>query len=78
MGPLFQAIVSHTPVPDVDTDGPLLLQISALDYSSYTGVIGIGRVFARYYQTLAKCYGCCPGRNYPQSQSPPALWFHGT
>ncbi len=44
MAPLFQTIVEHTPVPDVDPDGPLQLQISALDYSSYTGVIGIGRV----------------------------------
>ncbi|MEE9273236.1 MAG: translational GTPase TypA [Robiginitomaculum sp.] len=44
MGPLFQAIVTHTPIPDVDLDGPLQLQVSALDYSSYTGVIGIGRV----------------------------------
>jgi GTP-binding protein len=44
MAPLFQTIVDHAPVPDVDPDGPLQLQISALDYSSYTGVIGIGRV----------------------------------
>lgn len=44
MKPLFETIVKHTPVPDVDPDGTLQLQISALDYSSYTGVIGIGRV----------------------------------
>ena len=44
MGDLFQTIVEHTPVPDVDPDGPLQLQVSALDYNSYTGVIGIGRV----------------------------------
>lgn len=44
MAPLFQTIVDHAPVPDVDPDGPLQLQVSALDYSSYTGVIGIGRV----------------------------------
>jgi len=44
MSPLFQAIVTHAPVPDVDPDGPLQLQISALDYNSYTGVIGVGRV----------------------------------
>lgn len=44
MSPLFQTIVDHAPVPDVDPDGPLQLQVSALDYSSYTGVIGIGRV----------------------------------
>lgn len=44
MTPLFEAIVQHVPVPAVDRDGPLQLQVSALDYSSYTGVIGIGRV----------------------------------
>ncbi len=44
MAPLFSAIVKHAPVPDVDPDGNLQLQVSALDYNSYTGVIGIGRV----------------------------------
>ena len=44
MTPLFQAIVKNVPVPDVDPDAPLQLQVSALDYNSYTGVIGIGRV----------------------------------
>ncbi|MEE8351474.1 MAG: translational GTPase TypA [Rhodospirillales bacterium] len=41
---LFQTIVDHCPQPDVDVDGPLQLQVSALDYSSYVGVIGIGRI----------------------------------
>ena len=44
MDPLFEMITQHTPKPDVDIDGPLQLQVSALDYSSFTGVIGIGRV----------------------------------
>ena len=44
MTPLLEAIVQHAPVPDVDPDGALQMQVSALDYSSYTGVIGIGRV----------------------------------
>jgi len=44
MDPLFEMITAHTPEPDVDVDGPLQLQVSALDYSSFTGVIGIGRV----------------------------------
>ena len=44
MTPLFEAIERHVPAPDVDIDGPLQLQISALDYSSYVGVIGVGRV----------------------------------
>lgn len=44
MTPLFQAIVDHAPVPSVDPDGALQLQVSALDYDSYKGVIGIGRI----------------------------------
>ena len=44
MTPLFEAIVEHVSPPDVDRDAPFRMQISSLDYSSYTGVIGIGRV----------------------------------
>ena len=44
MTPLFETIVQNVPVPDVDPDGALQLQVSALDYDSYKGVIGIGRV----------------------------------
>ncbi len=44
MTPLFEAIIEHVPVPDVDADGPLQLQVSALDYNSYVGVIGIARI----------------------------------
>lgn len=44
MEPLFQTIVENVPPPHVDREGPLQLQVSALSYSSYVGVIGIGRV----------------------------------
>ncbi len=44
MQPLFETIVSRCPPPDVDPEGPLQLQLSALDYSSYVGAIGIGRI----------------------------------
>jgi len=44
MTPLFETIVAHVPPPEVDGDGPLRLQVSTLDYSSYVGVIGIGRI----------------------------------
>ena len=44
MGALFQTIVERVPPPEVDPEGPFQLQVSALDYSSYVGVIGIGRV----------------------------------
>ena len=41
---LFEAIVTYAPVPPVSSDGPFQMQISALDYSPYVGVIGIGRI----------------------------------
>jgi GTP-binding protein len=44
MTPLFEAIVEHCPVPDVDPEGPLQMQVSNLDYNSYVGAIAIGRV----------------------------------
>lgn len=44
MTPLFQMIVDRVPEPQVDVDGPFQMQISALDYSSYVGVIGVGRI----------------------------------
>lgn len=44
MTPLFEAIVEHCPVPEVDPDGPFQMQISNLDYNSYVGAIAIGRV----------------------------------
>lgn len=42
--PLFQAIIDHVPAPDVEVDAPFQLQVSSLDYNSYVGVIGVGRV----------------------------------
>ena len=44
MTALFETIVKHCPPPDVDPNGPLQLQVSQLDYSSYVGAIGIGRI----------------------------------
>ena len=41
---LFEAILEHVPVRDEDPDAPLQLQICSLDYSSYVGKIGIGRI----------------------------------
>ena len=49
--PLFKVIVDKVPAPEVDIDGPFQMQISALDYSSYVGVIGVGRVT----RGVAKC-----------------------
>jgi GTP-binding protein len=44
MIPLFETIIEHVSAPEVDPAGPFQLQVSALDYSSYTGLIGIGRI----------------------------------
>jgi GTP-binding protein len=42
--PLFEAILQHVPVRDDNPDGPLQMQVTSLDYSSYVGKIGIGRI----------------------------------
>jgi GTP-binding protein len=44
MRPLFDAVLEHVPVRDDDPDGPLQFQISSIDYNSYVGKIGIGRI----------------------------------
>ncbi|MEG0080789.1 MAG: translational GTPase TypA [Massilia sp.] len=44
MKPLFEAILQHVPVRDDNPDGPLQMQVTSLDYSSYVGKIGIGRI----------------------------------
>ncbi len=42
--PLFDTIVAYTPPPAVDIEGPFQMQISSLDFSTYVGTIGIGRI----------------------------------
>ncbi|WOD06068.1 translational GTPase TypA [Marinomonas sp. GJ51-6] len=44
MTPLYQMIVDSVPAPDVDPAGSFQMQVSALDYDSYVGVIGVGRI----------------------------------
>ena len=44
MTPLFQVIVDQVPPPNVDPNGPFQMRISSLDYSSYVGVIAVGRI----------------------------------
>jgi GTP-binding protein len=44
MSCLMQTILEHVPEPEVEVEAPFQMQISALDYSSYVGVIGLGRV----------------------------------
>ena len=51
MTPLFQTIVDKVEPPQVDEEGPLQMQVSQLDYSSYVGTIGIGRITRGRMQT---------------------------
>jgi len=44
MTPLFQMVVDKVNAPDVDAEGPFRMQVSSLDYNSYVGVIGVGRI----------------------------------
>ncbi len=44
MTALFETIVEQVEAPDTDVEGPFQMQISQLDYNSYVGVIGVGRV----------------------------------
>ena len=44
MQPIFEAIIQHCPMPEVDPDGPFQMQVSNLDYNSYVGAIAVGRV----------------------------------
>lgn len=44
MTPLFQLVVDKVKHPDVDAEGPFRMQVSSLDYNSYVGVIGVGRI----------------------------------
>lgn len=44
MTPLFETIVEHAPPPVIEAEGAFQMQISQLDYSSYVGMIGIGRI----------------------------------
>jgi len=60
MSALFEAILTHVPPPAADADRPLQLQVSTLDYNSYVGRIGIGRIrcgVLRPGQNVALRYG---------------------
>ena len=44
MTPLFQAIVDHVAPPPVSEEGPFQMRVTSLDYNSYVGIIGVGRI----------------------------------
>jgi GTP-binding protein len=60
MSALFEAVLKHVPAPPTDANGPLQLQVSQLDYNSYVGRIGVGRVrrgTVRVGQNVVMRYG---------------------
>ncbi|NBN92547.1 MAG: translational GTPase TypA [Betaproteobacteria bacterium] len=77
MTALYQAIIQHVPPPQVDEDGPLQLQICSLDYSTYVGQIGIGRIKRgriKPNQPLVVVYG---EENRGNAKVGHVLKFHG-
>ena len=42
--PLYETLIEHVPAPTVDPEGPFQMQVSSLSYSSYVGLIGVGRI----------------------------------
>ena len=78
MRPLFDAVLANVPVREDDADGPLQLQISSLDYSSYVGKIGIGRVTrgrVKPLQDVIVMYG--PGSTPVRARINQVLTFEG-
>jgi len=77
MHPLYEAILRHVPPPDVDPEAPLQFQICSLDYNSYVGRIGIGRIKHGHIkpgQQVAVMYGDEPRGVAKVGQ---VLTFHG-
>jgi len=77
MRPLYEAILKHVAPPDVDPDAPLQLQICSLDYNSYVGRIGIGRIKhgrVRPGQEVAVMYG---DESLGRAKIGQVLTFHG-
>jgi GTP-binding protein len=77
MTALYEAIIKHVPPPDVDSEAPLQLQICSLDYNSYVGRIGIGRIKKGHIkpgQEVAVMYG---DENRGKAKIGQVLTFHG-
>jgi len=78
MRPLFETILSRVPAPgDEGVDGPLQLQISALDYSSYVGRIGIGRIRRGRLTPASEVAVLFPGKPPVQAKVAHVFGFQG-
>ncbi len=78
MRPLFEAILEHVPAPrDDNVAGPLQMRISALDYSSYVGRIGIGRIRRGRLRAAAEVVVLAPGRAPVRAKVAQVFGFRG-
>jgi len=77
MTPLFQTIVDHVPPPEVDPDGPLQLQVSSLDYDTYVGLLGIGRIRRGTLRTNAPVSVVAPDGSSRRARVLEIYGFHG-
>jgi len=81
MKALFDTVIASVPAPEADVDGPLQFQVSALDYSSYLGRLGIGRIRRgklKPGQEVAILNGpLAPGQIAPKARIGTVLGFHG-
>ncbi len=77
MTPLFQMIVDKVKPPKVDLDGPFQMQISALDYSSYVGVIGIGRIARGSLSPNQQIVVVTPGGEQRKAKVLQVMGYHG-
>ena len=77
MRPLFDAILQHVPQRDDDPNAPLQMQIISLDYSSYVGKIGVGRINRgrmRPGMEIAYVRPRRPGRSWPHQPGAEVPW----
>lgn len=77
MAPLLQTIVDCVEAPKVDANGPFQMQISSLDYSSYVGTIGIGRVSRGHVNAKAAVKIIDPDGNIRNGRLLQLLGFRG-
>ncbi len=77
MSPLFETIVKHVPHPDVDADGPLQLQVSSLDYDTYVGVLGIGRIRRGTLKANSAVSVVAPDGSFRRARVLELFGFHG-
>ena len=77
MTPLFETIIKHVPHPDVDAEGPLQLQVSSLDYDTYTGLLGIGKIRRGKLKANARVSVVAPDGKSRRARVLELFGFHG-